>query len=159
MSTQRLKFSATRFLTFAVPAYILLLQTGCSKSPYDLAPVSGKVTVDGQPLPDGQVMFAPRATSGSAKAGKPALGNVRPDGTFSLSTYADGDGAVVGEHLITLYGPAPEISLPSGIPPFEKVTLPGRQVRVEAGTNNTIDIAITAADLKPLKVSRRQAKR
>lgn len=159
MSTQRLQPSVTRFLAFATPVFLLFVLSGCSKSPYDLAPVTGTVSVDGQPLPDGQVMFAPRATSGSAKAGKPALGNVRADGTFSLSTYSDGDGAVVGEHLVTLYGPAPEVTLPNGIPSFEKVTLPERQVRVEAGTNNTIDIAITAADLKPLRLSRRQAKR
>jgi len=154
----RLK-SANSFSLLALPLCLLTVQLGCSKSPYDLAPVTGKVTVDGQPLPDGQVMFAPRATSGNAKAGKPAFGNLQPDGTFSLSTYAEGDGAVVGEHLITLYGPDSEVPLPSGIPSFEKVTLPGRQVRVQAGTDNTIDISVTTEELKPLKVSGRQAKR
>src|SRR5688500_17796317 len=60
--------------------------SGCGKSPYDLAPVHGKVTLNGEPLTNAKVMFAPIAKSESRKSGKPAFGVLQPDGTFVLGT-------------------------------------------------------------------------
>ncbi|WP_197527711.1 hypothetical protein [Posidoniimonas polymericola] len=78
---------------FALLGAVLLTQLGCSSHP-SVAPVSGKVTLDGEPLRFGSVMF--QAVSG----GQPATGKIQEDGTFSLSTFGDDDGAIVGKHRV-----------------------------------------------------------
>lgn len=73
---------------------VLLLGTclagsgGCGRRP-PLAPVSGRVTLDGKPLEFGSVMIQP-------SAGPAARGTIRPDGGFTVGTFAPGDGAIVG---------------------------------------------------------------
>lgn len=57
------------------------------------APVKGKVLVNGQPLSHGTISFRP-------EAGSPATGEIRPDGTFTLTTFKPGDGAIVGTHEV-----------------------------------------------------------
>jgi hypothetical protein len=34
--------------------------------------------------------------------GRPATGEIQPDGTFSLSTFADKDGAIPGHHKVMI---------------------------------------------------------
>jgi hypothetical protein len=60
-----------------------------------LGKVSGRVTVGGKPVPSGVVMFYP-------EAGPTAVGEIRPDGTYTLTTQKPGDGAVVGSHRVTI---------------------------------------------------------
>jgi len=59
------------------------------------APVEGKVLYNGEPLKFGSVVFIP-------EAGPPARGTIQPDGTFYLSTYKDGDGAILGENRVEI---------------------------------------------------------
>lgn len=66
---------------------------GCGPKGPDLAPVTGRVTLDGQPLTHGHVGTLP-------VAGRGARGNIQPDGSFELHTYADNDGARVGKHKV-----------------------------------------------------------
>jgi len=54
-------------------------------------PVEGKVLYRGKPLEFGSVMFQP-------EKGPTARGTIQPDGTFRLSTYREGDGAIPGAH-------------------------------------------------------------
>jgi hypothetical protein len=129
------------------------LCSGCSKSPFDLAPVHGTVAIDGRPMTHGKVMFAPAARNGDVDAGKPAFGVIGQDGSFVLSTYGDGDGAIVGEHSATVIniptGDAPETSqIPTGqrIPKFKRVLVPGK-FSVVAGQDNQIDIRLTSRDI------------
>ncbi len=131
---------------------MVIVCVGCgSKVPYNVAPVSGTVTLDGQPLTGGKVMFAPIAQGNTAKAGKPGFGQLNADGTFVISTYSDGDGAVVGMHWVSIMRnlqitgpdqPAPE---PSSMP-FERYNLPKQQT-VSAEQENKLDIALTSAML------------
>lgn len=72
----------------------LMLFCGCDKGPV-VVPVTGKVTYQGKPLEFGSVTFQPRQ-------GQPARGEIQPDGTFSLSSYAPGDGAVIGTHKVRI---------------------------------------------------------
>lgn len=67
---------------------------GCDSGP-KVVPVSGKVLYHGKPLQFGTVMFQP-------PTGQPAIGEIRPDGTFSLSTFRPNDGAVVGKHKVRI---------------------------------------------------------
>ena len=83
-------------------APLLMLQAGCNKSPYPLAQARGRVTLDGQAINKAKVMFAPVAQGESKLVGKPAFGVLQSDGSFVLGTYQPEDGAVVGEHWVTV---------------------------------------------------------
>ena len=58
------------------------------------ASVHGVVTLDGEPLPFGQVMFQPLS-------GRIAKGAIK-DGRYTLGTYEAADGAVLGHHRVTV---------------------------------------------------------
>lgn len=74
----------------------LMLCTGCfGQKGLETAPVTGVVTYNGKPLPYGRVSFRPQA-------GSPATGDIQSDGSFSLSTYGNGDGAIVGTHQVSI---------------------------------------------------------
>lgn len=74
---------------------LLSAAVGCNQSKYDVSPVSGIVKVADRPLVGAKVLFAPVAKEGSAEGGKPAFGRTESDGSFHLTTYKDGDGAIV----------------------------------------------------------------
>jgi len=78
--------------------FLLVLGTsilvGCDSGP-PVAPVQGKVLYNGEPLPFGSVTFQP-------SSGQPAKGEIQPDGTFTLSTFAPNDGAIVGTHKVRI---------------------------------------------------------
>ena len=83
--------------------WLLIACVGCGDSAYDVAPVRGRVLCNGKPVGSGVIAFTPVGgvagrTEGS---GKPAMANVQSDGTFVLTTYEDGDGALVGEHAVS----------------------------------------------------------
>lgn len=71
---------------------LALTSGGCRRGP-EIVSVSGKVTFNGQPLKFGSVTFQPQK-------GQPARGEIQSDGTFTLSTFKPGDGAVVGPHKV-----------------------------------------------------------
>ena len=84
-------------------ALLLVLATcvclvGCGPGQPKTYPVSGKVVfADGAPLTTGgTIVFESIAPEGEPVFN--ARGVVEPDGTFRLSTFGDGDGAVAGEH-------------------------------------------------------------
>ena len=66
-----------------------------------MAQVTGKVTYNGKPLEIGEVVFNP--VSGETETtGQPASGTLGSGGYYRLSTFDDGDGAVLGDHIITI---------------------------------------------------------
>jgi hypothetical protein len=79
----------------------LALLAGCtSQGPTLPATVEarGKVLLpDGRPLPGGRVTLNPQAATEVE-----AFGDVNPDGTFTLTTYKPGDGAVPGTYVVTV---------------------------------------------------------
>lgn len=85
---------------------LVLFLIGCSpKSEFPLAPVAGLVTFQGQPVKGGIIQFAPDAKEG-LKAGKAAVGEIREDGTFSMSSFTPNDGAVIGTGRIFYIEPS-----------------------------------------------------
>jgi len=70
---------------------------------YRTAPVKGVVVSQGQPVTAGTISLQPKEVAGAAegKTGRPATGEIQGDGSFVLSTYQPGDGAVVGKHRVT----------------------------------------------------------
>jgi hypothetical protein len=79
-------------------AAVSLLLVGCGDSVPAMAPVSGVVTVDGQPVEGATVTFVPEA------GGRPAIGLTNAEGKFTLETLKPGDGALVGKHKVTVTG-------------------------------------------------------
>lgn len=79
-----------------------LLLTGCG-SGVKAVPVSGTVTVDGTPLENVGVNFAPIGETGAVGPGSSGVTDAQ--GRFALETVGDrrADGAVVGKHRVTLF--------------------------------------------------------
>jgi hypothetical protein len=126
--------------------------SGCNKSPYELAPVHGTITINGRPVTQGRVMFAPIASGEHRDVGKPAFGTLQPDGSFVLTTFVDGDGAVVGEHWVTIFGPdkdtaavVPVSGSVSG-PKFGRLSVP-QKMSVTAAQDNQIDLHLRSQDV------------
>lgn len=69
---------------------------GCSKDGFPTAPVRGKITYKGQPVGSGTILFNPEGDRPAA------TGEIKADGSYVLSTYGDGDGAVLGKHSILI---------------------------------------------------------
>lgn len=74
---------------------LLALVIGCSGDDR-VATVHGTVTLDGAPVSDASVTFMPK------EGGRPAFGITEADGTYTLTTFEDGDGAMVGNHVVTV---------------------------------------------------------
>jgi len=75
-----------------------LMAIGCSGEVGDdkpREPVSGKVTLDGQPLPEGVILFAP---AGSDSAGASATGKIT-NGEFSIPRV---EGPVPGSYKVSI---------------------------------------------------------
>ena len=96
--------SSTSWLTAL--ALSLIAVCGCGGSAEDRTPVfpaKGKVTVAGKAAERAQVVFHPVADAGP-NTPRPT-GVVGADGTFTLSTYTEGDGAPAGEYVVTVVWP------------------------------------------------------
>lgn len=95
---------------------VACLLAGCGGGDqFDTAPVSGTVTLNGEPVTGGTVMLRPIAEGETQIAGKGASAPVQEDGSFVLTTYEQGDGAVVGKHHVSYVAPMTvKASLPAG---------------------------------------------
>jgi hypothetical protein len=74
---------------------------GCGK-PYKVAPVSGRITLDGKPLTKATVTFAPLGTKENQSPGPTSHGGTDADGRYklSLSTAPPIPGSVVGKNRV-----------------------------------------------------------
>ena len=122
--------------------------TGCGRRGNELAPISGKVTYQGKPLPFGSVMFLP-------KSGPPATGIIQPDGTFNMITRGLGDGASVGTNrvrVVCLESQAPSNNISGGEALAGRPLIPqkysswetsGIDVDVRSGANEPVVLNLT----------------
>jgi len=122
---------------FVASLALPLALSGCgSGERFDVAPVTGKVMCSGKPVPEGIVQFAPVASPPSngtkaARPGKSGAGEIRSDGTFEISTYAMGDGAVVGKCRV--------LAAPTDPNKPWSCKLPGPiEYEVKSGANNIV---------------------
>src|SRR4029079_1452975 len=87
-------------------AVALLIASGCSSSEprVPVFPVSGKVSFQGKsPAGARVVLFPDKKSSPTAGAvGVAPTGEVKSDGTFSVSSYDADDGAPEGEYVATI---------------------------------------------------------
>jgi hypothetical protein len=78
------------------------LLVGCNRGPFKLAPVSGTVTLDNQPLANATVRFKSLARADGNIAGPASVGLTDQSGRFTLSTTDGRRGAVVGSHIVSI---------------------------------------------------------
>lgn len=84
----------------ALCAAAMFVLSGCggeASGQRETARVQGTVTYQGQPLTTGTVFFVPEG------GGPTAEGQIGEDGTFELTTYEEGDGAVPGKHGVMIH--------------------------------------------------------
>jgi hypothetical protein len=88
-----------RFVNSACIAAVctVCLICGCSNSELPTYPVHGKVV-----FRDGETLKLGNIECKSVEHGVQARGQVKPDGTFTLSTYSEEDGAVAGKHVAVI---------------------------------------------------------
>jgi hypothetical protein len=89
-----------KFSRFHLPVSILVAifaAGGCSDGRPDRVPVSGQVLIDGKPLKCGTVRFIPTGHRASH-------GLIDANGRFTLSCFAESDGAVIGRHKVEVTG-------------------------------------------------------
>lgn len=78
----------------------LAVTIGCGPAGPKLVPVRGRVVyADGRPVTAASVCFTPEAATDDLKL---ATSLLMEDGTFTLRTYPDGDGAMIGAYKVTI---------------------------------------------------------
>ncbi|MCD4726719.1 MAG: hypothetical protein K8R46_03595 [Pirellulales bacterium] len=126
---------------------IAVLAAGCGReNQLETIKVTGRVTLDGQPLGSGTVVFMPQKGPG-------AKGTIGSDGSFRMGTYAEGDGAVAGRHQVAVIAldpkamaaaKGPDAYVPSLIPErYNSSATSGLTFEVKPGIKNVADIEIT----------------
>jgi len=86
----------------AASVSMLALCAGCGDGLPKTIPVSGSVRYQGEPLTDGTVVFHPHEIPEGLPR-RTAHGRLQPDGTFTLTTFRAGDGAVPGTYRVTIH--------------------------------------------------------
>lgn len=81
---------------------LLLAISGCGRSDFQTAQVTGRVVCEGKPVADAMVYFEPLGSGSNALAGKQGFSYTDAEGKFEISTYEPGgkDGAVIGKHRV-----------------------------------------------------------
>jgi len=104
--------------------------------------VSGKVTLDGQPLAGATVTFYP-------EGGRPSVGITDESGNYELAYTADKSGAAVGKHTVRIT--TAQISGEGVSPDKMKEKLPAKYndqseltVEVASGSNQNVNFDLTS---------------
>jgi hypothetical protein len=83
-------------------AAVVLAGCGSSK-PYDTAPISGRITLDGKPLEGARVIFFPIHDPQSGPlSGPEAYGTTDADGRYTLETAFGERGATLGPNRVSI---------------------------------------------------------
>ena len=133
-----------RALAFGFCMSLLVAMNGCNQSEFELAPVTDTVTIDGRPFSAGKVMFAPAQEQSELETGKAAFGLLDEEGRFELSTYSEGDGAVVGKHWVMLYAlDDRRTDADRDVPKFDRVPASETPIEILSGQDNEIALELT----------------
>lgn len=104
-----------------VPFVAFLIGCGGGDGQKPTTAVSGKVLCKGTALKGGTITFEPAPVGNETEPGRPAQSEIGEDGSFTLSTYGKGDGAVRTRHRVKVQGKAADGShdaskLPCAVP-------------------------------------------
>src|SRR5262249_52680611 len=130
--------------TAATALALLVALAGCGSGQMKTAVVKGKVTYKGAPVPNGTISFIP-------DSGPAATGEIQRDGTYTLTTYRSGDGAVLGKHTVVIVAmqdqgdrlPEARTPLPPPIVPDRYTSAATSELRAEVKDElNTINFTL-----------------
>jgi hypothetical protein len=138
-----LRGSRQRAVVAAIASLSLTL--GCGGASSNMAPVKGKITLDGAPLKTGVVSTIPTA-------GRGAKGGINADGTFELGTNSENDGASVGLHKVAVLafdksagqGAEAERGKPLVPDRYLSPESSGLTIDVKAGEENVVTLELTS---------------
>jgi hypothetical protein len=82
-------------IAFAGMLILAVACSGCGESGPEIASVEGKVTLDGQPLPDAAVVFIP-------ENGRPAGARTDEQGNYVLNFTEGREGAIPGKNRVQI---------------------------------------------------------
>ena len=91
-------------LVLCVSSVAILGISGCGDGRGVRVPVSGAVTIDGQPLAFGQIMFMPVV---NGENNRPGGGSLNSDGSYRVSAYTAFDGLPPGQYKVAITGTEP----------------------------------------------------
>jgi hypothetical protein len=82
---------------------LLFSCAGCYRDPNmpKLGKVHGTVTFKGKPVESGTVTFNPVLGKGG-ETGQNSTGQIESDGTYEMTTFNTGDGALLGQHIVSV---------------------------------------------------------
>ncbi|MCY2986484.1 MAG: hypothetical protein NTY19_01235 [Planctomycetota bacterium] len=120
----------------------MTLASGCSDNHPVCLPVAGRVTMDGQPLTTGRMGFWP-------DQGLPAYAPIQSDGSYRLTTFKAGDGAMPGMYVVTVEATQVE----SAGPQFQSAE---QEFQYRAGAGVSQPAKPTVRRLVPVRYSRRE---
>jgi len=103
----------TKFKADILPVcYVLLVisTAGCSKSGPELAPVTGRITLDGKPLAKTDVVFQPNGSE------SPSSGRTDADGRYQLAYKRGVMGGHVGSNIVRITISPDVVANPPNIP-------------------------------------------
>jgi len=135
---------------------LLFSFAGCSRDPNmpKLGTVHGKVNYKGKPVESGTVTFNPIPGKGG-ETGQNATGQIEADGSYVMTTFSTGDGAILGQHIVAVVvrekgsenqgKPKPDSTIDYSMP---KIVTPSKYASVETSPlrctvregDNTFDI-------------------
>ncbi len=131
---------------YVVVAALLALTWAIGCGSRRTAPVSGRVTINGQPVEGIIVYFSPVAGSDPMNAGVPSRGRTTAEGHFTLSTMdvkKDYPGALVGTHTVTMDDERT----------FEKLNT---KSRVLTGWQTTFEVTTQGSDKADFEISKKR---
>jgi len=126
------RYFTSVFCLFLLTAALSI--TGCS-SGSGLVLVEGTVTLDGEPLPQAEVVFRP-------DNGRPSVGLTDAEGKYKLKYTAERMGAVIGPHVVSI---RTSLEDPDG----EKVS-PKERVPPQYNSRSTLKVELTAKQSEPI---------
>ncbi len=121
-------------ITLVAGLGLLLPFGGCSHDPDlpKLGKVHGTVTYKGKPLDTGHIVFTPVMGKGG-ETGQNATGEINSNGSYELTTFDTGDGAILGQHVVTVTAQTGEMPKPDQYGQI-KYELPKNAVPEKFGT-------------------------
>ena len=126
-------------LAIVVPALYFLssmFMMGSVERP-DLGFVSGRITLDGEPLAGAAIEFRPQAGSQAGSEKAASSGRTDEEGNYTLIYVHDVEGAILGEHSIVIRAPSREgVRLPN------RYNVQSELVREVKPGNNTLDFKL-----------------
>jgi hypothetical protein len=147
MSCVQLLRAAHRLVALGVA----LVAAGCGSD--NVAPVSGRVTLDGQPAAYTRVTFQPIGSADNQNPGPGSYGITDADGRYRLTVVGSGrSGAVVGRHRVSIKSSSgPNEEFPDA-PPKPNKAVPKRynkestmEVEVPTGGTTAANFDLTTA--------------